>query len=214
MQPTLKSLLFTAWVAVSGATPAFAAFPVDWLPATDGEQRLFASALRQSGIVDDAATLDRVDLDWPERLTLRLGGTGTPRYEPDTHTVVLPYTYLADATRAQDHFEETRGDAFKRGLDTVEYTLYHLLGHALHGHHDEDRDTDAERAATWLMVSQFPNGGEQWFTNTEAFARASQKLDGPLSDYWHSHGLYKSRERAINWCSAATSDSSPSASRV
>ncbi len=198
MRPLFKSKLIAMLALASSAMTAVAAIPVEWMPSETDEQRLFASALQQSGIVQDAATLDRVDLDWPERLVIRLVADGTPDYQAETQTIVLPYTYLAAATRAQDNFEESRGDAFKRGLDMVEYTLYHLLGHALQGHHDEADDTGVERVATWLMVSQFPNGGEQWLENTHAFGRASQKLDGPLSDYWHSHGLYKSRERAIN----------------
>ena len=48
------------------------------------------------------------------------------------------------------------------------------------------------------MIKSFPNGGEQWFENATAFGRASQLLDGPLSDYWHNHSLYKSRQRKIN----------------
>ena len=48
------------------------------------------------------------------------------------------------------------------------------------------------------MIKGFANGGEQWFSNAEAFGRASQLLDGPLQDYWHKHSLYKSRQKKIN----------------
>lgn len=84
-----------------------------------------------------------------------------------------------------------------RGSNEMEYTLYHLLGHLLADDSTPDADEDAEAISSWLMIKHWPAGGEQWFANVQAFARASQLLDGPLSDYWHSHALYKSRQKTL-----------------
>lgn len=183
-----------------GLLPAvvFADFDVRWENTGDGSEALFAGALRDSGIIADARKLDQVALDWPPRLSLVLGGHGFPRYEPRAQQITLPYEYLAQATRAQANFESSRTAALQRGLDVVEYTLYHLLGHALLGSHDVDADPQAERLATWLMASQYVNGGEQWLEAVEAFGRASQRLDGPLDDYWHGHGLSKAGAKRLN----------------
>ncbi len=193
-----KTLLCASLGILLWPLSALADFAVRWEDARDGSEALFAGALRDSGIVEDATAHEQLPLQWPDELTLVLGGDGLPRYDNNTQEIHLPYHYLAQATRAQSHFEESRTAALHRGLDVVEYTLYHLLGHALLGGHDVDNDAEAERLATWLMVTQFMSGGEQWLEDIVAFGRASQRLDGPLEDYWHSHGLSKRGAERLN----------------
>ncbi len=202
MRPRLVTAVCSAFLSLALSATALADFEVAWQQPVDANEALFADALRASGMVADAAALERVPLDWPSDLTLVFGGSGTPNFQREAATITLPYSYLAQAVQAQSQFELERSAALQRGLDTVEFTLYHLLAQALTDPADTERDADldklAEHTATWLMVSQFPNGAEQWFVNTEAFARASQRLDGPLTDYWHSHSVYAAREREIN----------------
>lgn len=171
---------------------------VRWLPPEDGSEELFAGALRDSGIIQDALKLHSKPLKWPEKLTLLMGGDGLPRYASETHRIHIPFDYLALAVRGQYSFETSRAVALQRGLDVIEYTLYHLLGHALLDSHDTNLDEVAESLATWLMVNQHANGGEQWLEDVLAFGRASQKLDGPLEDYWQAHGLSKRDAQRLN----------------
>lgn len=198
----IKAFVLAACLA---PTTLLASFEARWQVPKPGTEELFAGALRDSGIVKDALKLGTNNLKWPDPLVLAMGGTGLPRYIPATHTVHIPYGYLASAVRAQYNFEESRATALKRGLDVVEYTLYHLLGHALHNNHSVDIDHDVEVVSTWLMVSSFENGGEQWLADIEAFSRASQKLNGPLDDYWHDHGLAKRPAMELN-CLVVGSD--------
>ncbi|MGB0865184.1 MAG: DUF4344 domain-containing metallopeptidase [Granulosicoccaceae bacterium] len=176
----------------------WANFEVRWQTPQSGSEELYAGALRDSNIVKDAFKLGKRPFKWPATLTFMMGGSGTPRYDPTNATITIPYSYLAEAVQGQSHFEESRATALQRGLDVVEYTLYHLLGHALLDSHDVDQDETAESLATWLMVTSTSNGGEQWLEDVEAFSRASQKLDGPLEDYWHSHGLSKRSMQRLN----------------
>lgn len=198
MARLLAGLITTLSLVLVPVGALWAAIPVTWVETQDEAVALFQTALSQSGMVQDAASLADAPLDWPDELRILAGGEGIPRYEPDTQTIHLPASYLAEAVRAQSHFEVSRVDALRRGLDMVEYTLYHLLGHAVVGVYDEANDERAEHISTWLMVSSFSNGGEQWLENVRAFGRASQKLDGPTSEYWHRHALYRSRERQLN----------------
>lgn len=198
MSRIVKHLLTALSALLIPVSLAFAAFPVTWMESDSTENALFVDALKQSGVVQDAAGLSSVPVAWPERLHIIAGGGGLPRYDVALQAIHIPADYLATAVRAQDQFEESRSEALKAGMDVVEYTLYHLLGHALYGGYDEAEDARAEAAATWLMVTSFPNGGEQWLENLRAFGRASQKLDGPLTDYWHKHALYRIREKQLN----------------
>ncbi len=194
----LKSIKGLVLVTCLLPTPLLADFAVQWQPARDGSEELFAGALRDSRIINDAAKLDELQLNWPDALTLSMGGAGLPRYDSDARSIHLPYSYLALAVRTQYNFEESRAAALQRGLDVVEYTIYHLLGHALIDDHSVDFDEEAEKISTFLMTTSFSNGGEQWLDDIVAFGRASQKLDGPLEDYWHDHGLSKRAAQRLN----------------
>ena len=191
----IKALVLAACLS---PTALLANFEVRWQTPETGSEELFAGAMRDSNIIKDALKLGKLPLKWPETVTFMMGSKGLPRYEVKQHTIHIPYSYLANAVRGQYKFEESRAASLQRGLDVMEYTLYHLLGHALTRSHDVDLDETAESLATWLMVTQFENGGEQWLDDVIAFGRASQKLDGPLEDYWHSHSLSKRGSQRLN----------------
>ena len=171
---------------------------IQWLEPVSDIEELTQKALQQSNIVTDFAELVAREFDIGSGLSIIVGGQGTPRYDETNNSLRLPYSYLVAAVQAQSELLESREQALASGMDMVEYTLYHELGHILAGDMSVDADASAEDIATWVMLTHWPNGGEQWFVAVDAFARASQLLDGPLSDYWHSHSLYKSRQREIN----------------
>lgn len=183
------------------------------------EESLAKEVLQQSNIVSDFSNLidkhfvsdGKLDL---ANLKIVINNHNTPLVEPENTKIVLPYNYFTYAIKSHAELEETKQDALQRAKDTVEFTLYHLFGLlvAAEKSTDADADTDevaneianevadeiAEALSSWLMIKGFTNGGEQWFKNAESFGRASQLLDGPLTDYWHEHALYKSRQRKIN----------------
>jgi len=131
-------------------------------------------------------------------LTVKIVDGGLPDVLVSPPEIIIPYQFIVDSIKAQAELEESRQSALNTAIDKLEYTLYHLFGHLLIGDISPDADDDAESLSTWLMIKSFPNGAEQWFNNSKAFGRASQLLDGPLSDYWHSHSLYKSRQQQMD----------------
>lgn len=160
---------------------------------------LLADYLADSNLVADFVRLINDNFTFEPSLVIDLGGGDAPRFNPVTNTIQLPYSYLERAVITQSKLVEPGHDenAVERALDVVEYTLYHLLGHSFAGTGDPTADDTAEALSTFIMVSYWPNGAEQWAAAVRSFAAASQKLDGPLSDYWHSHALYKRRQKTI-----------------
>ncbi len=174
-----------------------------WKPTKNEVPPLAQRVLESSNIVSDLLELINQNFNNTEqfpvdRLRIVLGSGGAPTANLDTLTLSLPYEYLNNAISGHAELEETQEAALKRGIDTVEYTLYHLLAHVISKDLSPDNDDTAEAISSWLMIKAWPNGGEQWFENAQAFGRASQLLDGPLEDYWHAHSLYKSRNKIIN----------------
>lgn len=170
---------------------------VEWLEPLTTLEQLTKVALQESNIVSDFASMVSTEYKIGATLSMVVGGEGAPAYNENKMTLTIPYSYLAAVVRAQSELVEDRQKALAQGMDMVEYTLYHEFGHVLAADLSVDADQQAEDISTWLMLTHWPNGGEQWFTSIRAFAQASQKLDGPLSDYWHAHSLYKSRQREL-----------------
>ncbi len=170
-----------------------------FVDSQDSLGKQLADYLGDSGVTGDFLTLLNENFDFDPTLDVVFGGEGVPTYDDASRTITLPHSYFADAVRAQAELvdEGEEHEALARGLDVYEYTLYHLLGHALIGEGSEDEDAAVEALSSWIMIRGWPNGGEQWFSDVTAFAEASQKLDGPLNDYWHSHALYRIREETL-----------------
>lgn len=174
-----------------------------WKPPVNDAQPVARSVLDRSNIVSDFLQLinsnfknsDQLAID---QVTVVLDNQGTPGANIATNELSIPYEYVTQAITAHAKLEESREAALKQGIDTVEYTLYHLWAHMISDDLTPDNDNTAEALSTWLMIKGWPNGGEQWFEDAQAFGRASQLLNGSLQDYWHAHSLYKSRSKAIN----------------
>ncbi|MEE9320128.1 MAG: DUF4344 domain-containing metallopeptidase [Granulosicoccus sp.] len=182
-----------------GTLPASADVSLRWQDITDNAQPELAAYLADSNIISDFVELVDKGFTFDEPLLLVIGADSGPEFDVEKHAIKLPYSYLERAIRTQNELVDDGEEALAlhRALDVVEYTLYHLLGHALVHEDSEDTDATAEAISTWLMLSYWPNGSEQWFEDTLAFSDASMKLDGPLSDYWHSHALYRIRRDTL-----------------
>jgi len=160
---------------------------------------VLADYLEQSNVVSDFTGMLNEAFDIPSLQMIEIGSQSGPLYDAQAKVIRLPFSYLEQAIRSQmqlvDDDQETL--AVDRAIDVVEYTLYHLLGHAILAEASVDVDEMAEALSTWIMLNYWPNGAEQWFADVQAFSDASMKLDGPLEDFWHSHSVYKSRRDTL-----------------
>jgi len=186
-------LLFCATTVKADAT-------VNWQDTT---QTLSKQVLQNSNITSDLTDLiDEHFQSTPAldtgNLKITINNARRPAVNAESTEIILPYSYIIASIKAHSELEETKEQALQRGLDMVEYTLYHLFAHLLLREDSEDADDLAEAWSSWLMIKSFPNGAEQWFADSTAFARASQLLDGSVQDYWHAHSLSKSTQRKIN----------------
>jgi len=198
-QPKANLFATNILMAVLWLSTAHADVSVQWQQTTHDLAR---QVLERSNIVSDFTQV--VDDNFSTESGLLAGfkvsivDGGIPDVVVSPPEIVIPYQYITDSIKAQAELEETRQAALVTAIDKLEYTLYHLFGHLLASDNSPDADDHAESLSAWLMIKSFPNGGEQWFENAKAFGRASQFLDGPLNDYWHSHSLYKARRRQMD----------------
>jgi len=192
-------LLSSFLAAVLSCSIAHADVSVNWQQTT---QNVARQVLERSNVVKDFTLLVEENFNTEAGLlagiTVSIVDGGSPDVSVSPPEIVIPYQFIIDSITAQAELEETRQAALTTAIDKLEYTLYHLFGHLLISDNTPDTDDEAESLSAWLMIKGFPNGGEQWFEDSKAFGRASQFLDGPLTDYWHSHSLYKSRQAKMD----------------
>ncbi len=194
-----------------GSVPGHAKSELRWVPGETTLDQQLAAYLTDSKVVTDLVVMIDENFDLPVPIGITVGSgadaRGVPSYTVQDRQIRLPYAYVEKAIRAQaellegvspdESTESSAGEAVRRAMDMIEYTVYHLLGHALINDADVDADDRAEAISSWLMISAWPNGAEQWVADVQAFADASHKLDGSLDDYWHSHSLYRTREDTL-----------------
>lgn len=192
-----------ALVLPIATAPVVADVALRWQDDPSAVSPVLVDYLVDSNIVSDFVELVSANFAFEIPLVIAIGAASGPEYDARDNTIRLPHSYFEHAVRTQSSLLETDGAegeetlAVRRALDIVEYTLYHLLGHALVGNDDVDFDATAEALSSWAMLGYWPAGAEQWQADITAFGRASQRLDGPLSDYWHEHALYGARERQL-----------------
>ena len=193
-----------ALLAAASVTPVAADVSLRWQAGSAASTPMLAEYLVDSNVVSDFIELVSENFRFETPLVVAIGAGGGPDYEAPTNTIRLPYDYLERAVRAQATLlaAESDGDgeealAVRRALDVIEYTLYHLLGHALAGSDGIEVEELAEALSSWVVLGHWPGGAAEWRRVSVSFAQASQRLDGPLSDYWHAHGLHAARERLL-----------------
>jgi len=198
--------LLCLWVAAT-PSPALAEAELRLMPSDTALEQQLGRYLTDSQIVTDLVSLMSENFTLEQPLGIIVGSRsdklGVPSYSSEDKSIRLPYAYIESAIRAQSELvvgqsaDETveAGEAVKRAMDMVEYTLYHLFGQALID--DADADGMAEAIASWVMISAWPDGAAQWVEDVQAFSDASQRLDGSLDEYWHAHSLYRLREQTL-----------------
>lgn len=213
----MLSALLCALAPVAGSADV----ELRWMPGDSTLEQQLGSYLSDSQVVTDLVTLLDDNFDLVEPLSVIIGSRsdalGRPSYSAADNSIRLPYAYIEQTIRAQSELLSTvpgevrpERDAevtVRHAMNMVEYTLYHLVGHALIDDHTAEADDRAEAISTWLMITAWPNGASQWVEDVQAFSAASRQLDGLLDDYWHAHSLYRLRETALLcWALGADGD--------
>jgi len=177
-----------------------------WLTADSSLPPLLSSYLSRSNVIPDFVRMVDENFVFEQPLTLELGLGDHPHYNRASNSIVIPFSYLERAAFTQSvvsseidsgESDELDANANANAVAVFEYTLYHLLGHSLVVNANAMADSTVEALSSYIMIAYWPNGAEKWATAIEAYGNASQNLDGPLDDYWHTHQLFKERQNTI-----------------
>lgn len=172
-----------------GIVSAHAAVQVTYLPAESDSGKKAKQAIVDSGVNSVIVNLAQEHFKFKQPLTIQYGGDEGPLYDPETHTIHIPYNFY---TQTVSYFEQNQyQEKFDRSaqlgaIDTMMHTLLHEAGHA----YIEDqaipilgKEEDAvDNFAAVIMIEYVENGDEASISAADMFAFESQ--DRP--DYYQA----------------------------
>ncbi|WP_261817840.1 DUF4344 domain-containing metallopeptidase [Vibrio gallicus] len=157
------------------------------------EQKAYQLVI-ESGVNEQFTDLIESLFPFKQRLTLVYGGEEGPLYDPESHTIFIPYTFILDT---QFYFAKHRPkqDVEQGVIDTLLHTLLHEAGHALV--EDQDipilgKEEDAvDNLATLIMLGYLDNGTQAALNAAGMFGYESE--DGEeyyeLGEYAGEHSF-------------------------
>nr|WP_246506192.1 DUF4344 domain-containing metallopeptidase [Kistimonas asteriae] len=166
------------------------------MPTSDPETQAIKQVIAQSLLVQEVIKLMRERYRLSERLTIQFGGDDDPAYAPETHTILIPYDFFAEAMERFEsaNYLETGVTSQNAALDVLAHTLLHEFGHAIISMNKlpvvvKEEDA-ADSLATLLLIERFENGQDIALTAADMFALESEDyeiLEEP--DFWDEHSL-------------------------
>lgn len=122
---TATTLLVSSWVSAN--------IKVDFeapMSTSDMQAKL---AIEQSGINELVIELSKQYFPFNNALTIQYGGSDGPLYDPEQHTVHIPYSFYIDSINyfLKNDYEKKYSKPARQGaMDTLLHTLLHEAGHA------------------------------------------------------------------------------------
>ncbi len=166
-------------------------------PQGEAEKQL-KQEIEQSGVNDTMVDLSNQLFLFKQPLVIQYGGDEGPLYDPQTHHVLIPYSFYAESLNyfEKNQYEKDYGKSAQTGaIDTLLHTLIHEAGHA----YVEDqqiailgKEEDAvDDLATILLINYVEHGTDAAISAADMFAFESE--DRPeyydLGEYIDEHSF-------------------------
>ncbi|WP_434568226.1 DUF4344 domain-containing metallopeptidase [Vibrio chagasii] len=171
---------------------------IEYSAPQDEAERQLKQEIEQSGVNDTMVDLSNQLFLFKQPLVIQYGGDEGPLYDPQTHHVLIPYSFYAESINyfEKNQYEKEYGKSAQTGaIDTLLHTLIHEAGHA----YVEDqqiailgKEEDAvDNLATILLINYVEHGTDAAISAADMFAFESE--DRPeyydLGEYIDEHSF-------------------------
>ncbi|WP_122055606.1 DUF4344 domain-containing metallopeptidase [Vibrio sp. Evd11] len=171
---------------------------VEYAPPQTEQEKQLKQEIELSGINDTVIDLSNQLLMFNQPLVIQYGGDEGPLYDPQTHHVLIPYSFYAESLAyfEKNQYEKEYGKSAQTGaIDTLLHTLLHEAGH---GYIEDQKiailgkEEDAvDNLATVLLLNYVEHGGDAAISAADMFAFESE--DRPeyydLGEYIDEHSF-------------------------
>ncbi len=193
MMPNVINILLLVCFSAS----SYAKLQFVWL-APHEMDRQARQQIEKSGVNEAVAKLSDRVFPFKETVMVRYGAKEGPLYDPDTHTIDMPYSFFKDSYRQfkQRHYEALMGrSALQGAVDTLMHTLLHELAHAYIAENripilGKEEDA-ADNFAALILIYYVEEGAEVAVTAADMFAFESEQEEGQyqLGEYMSEHSF-------------------------
>ncbi|MCW8329420.1 DUF4344 domain-containing metallopeptidase [Photobacterium sp. SDRW27] len=176
----MKSLLVSLSLSSLLAGFAVAAqnnISIEYLPAKDKEERSAQQLIANSGVNAILTGLSDAHFAFNQTLTIQYGAEDGPMYDPEAHTVYMPYSFVAESLqyfRDNDYQEKFGKEPQLGAIDTILHTLLHEAGHAFVADQNIPvlgKEEDAvDNFATLMMINYVEGGDDAAISAADMFA--------------------------------------------
>ncbi|MFM2606731.1 DUF4344 domain-containing metallopeptidase [Vibrio chagasii] len=171
---------------------------IEYSAPQDEAEKQLKQEIEQSGVNDTMVDLSNQLFLFKQPLVIQYGGDEGPLYDPQTHHVLIPYSFYAESLNyfEKNQYEKEYGKSAQTGaIDTLLHTLIHEAGHA----YVEDqqiailgKEEDAvDNLATILLINYVEHGTDAAISAADMFAFESE--DRPayydLGEYIDEHSF-------------------------
>ncbi len=174
---------FTSLLIALYAIPSMAKDTVliNYLSPSNPQEVETKTAIQESQLNELVVDLANQYFPFNKMLTIQYGGSDGPLYDPEIHTVFIPYTFYQQALDyfSKNDYQERFDKKPQLGaMDTLLHTLLHEAGHAFI--HDQaipilGKEEDAvDNFATLLMINYVEGGADSAISAADMFSFESE----------------------------------------
>lgn len=187
--------LLVAVVVVLGMSAARgASFQIIYNTPADEDAKNARAFIQEEGITQTVSTLLDEELELNRDLSLYLGGSPLPIFDPSTNEIQMPYTFVFDiADRFHDSsYAESNVDVYDVVRDAYLHALLHQVAHAMFEMFELQTTGSMEKAVDaltiLLLIRYYENGGDIVLNAAELFVdeRGGASRE---RNFWDEHRL-------------------------
>lgn len=171
---------------------------IEMLKPQSSDESLAKREINESDINQTVIDLSKAIFPFKNPLTIQYNGSEGPYYDPENHTVYIPYQFYIESKRYFENngYQNNTGKSAKSGaIDTLLHTLLHEAGHAYIADQNIPilgKEEDAvDNFATILLLNYIDEGDETAISAADMFAFESE--DRPeyyqMTDYAGEHSF-------------------------
>ena len=182
MKTAIHSPLFIALMGISLCS--FAANPnisIQYSKPLNQQEITIQQTIKESGINDTLTALSNDYFPFNKTVTIQYGSTEGPLYDPDSHTMHIPYSFYQESLDyfSKNKYQERFNKSPQLGaLDTLLHTLLHEAGHAFIADQNIPvlgKEEDAvDNFATILLLNYVDDGDDIAISAADMFAFESE----------------------------------------
>lgn len=169
---------------------AAASFHIVYDTPRNQDEKDVRAFLVDEGVTQTLSKLLNDEFRLRSDISVQLGGSDGPSFDPASNEIRMPYTFVFDVARRFNHdsYSRTGADVYDVARDGYLYALLHEVCHGLFRMYDLRTSGNVEKAVdamtTLLLLKYYQRGGDIVMNAAELFVDEGRS---PQNGFWSQH---------------------------